>query len=344
MRKGWLMRSFRISALALAGVLSGQVACMAADFYAGKTVTITVGFTPGGMYDQMARLYSRPLGRFLPGNPTIVVQNQPGAGSLVTANNLAKLWAGDATRLGVIGGGTVWAALLGDKQANFDPRDFAWIGGKSRDTVLCALWHLSPTSSLEDARRRETVVGATGPGSRTLTIPKALNELAGTRFKIVSGYPGGTEIEMAMEKGEVEGYCGWALGAVKRSKPAWYAEGKLKYLIQFADAPSPDLAGAPLATQVVSDDTSRQVMEFISSDAVLSWPLVAPPGLDPQRVSELRQAFDAMMRDPVVLAEGEQGVFDLAPVSGLDLQALVDKLSKTPADVLAIVRRINEGK
>src|SRR4051794_11832526 len=158
--QGWIL-GLRL-AVACAPIVGAERAS-AADFYAGKTVTITVGFSPGGMYDLMARLYSRFLGRFLPGNPTVVVQNQPGAGSLVTANNLAKLWAGDATRLGVIGGGTVWAAYFGDKQANYDPRAFNWIGGKSRDTILCALRSDAPTNTLDDARRREAVVGATGP-------------------------------------------------------------------------------------------------------------------------------------------------------------------------------------
>ena len=143
----WLKRPF-FGICLTAAMAGGHNQCMAADFYAGKTITIVVGFSAGGVYDQMARLYARHLGRFLPGNPTVVVQNQPGAGSLVTANNLAKLWVGDATRLGIIGSGSVWQPILGDKQAPYDPRSLGWIGGRTRDTLTCAIWHQSPTSTL----------------------------------------------------------------------------------------------------------------------------------------------------------------------------------------------------
>ena len=341
MRGGWLKRPFFGFCLTAAMSL-GHAQSMAADFYAGKTITIVVGFSAGGVYDQMARLYARHLGRFLPGNPTVVVQNQPGAGSLVTANNLAKLWARDATRLGIIGSGSVWQPILGDKQAPYDPRSLAWIGGRTRDTLTCAIWHESPTSTLADARNRETIVGSTGPGSITFAIPKALNELAGAKLKLVAGYPGGVEIELAMEKGEVEGYCGWAFGAVKRT--ASYKNNKLKFLAQFADKPNPDLAQTPLATQIASDEIGRQVMSFISSAAVLQWPLLAPAGIDPQRIVDLRQGFDAMLRDRAVLADADQNMLEIAPISGEELQSLVETLTKTPEGVLAIIRRINEIK
>jgi len=339
MRDCWL-KSWTFGLGLASAMIAGHAKCMAADFYAGKTVTITVGFSAGGVYDQMARLYARHLGHFLPGHPTVVVQNQPGAGSLVTANNLARLWAGDATRLGVIGSGSVWQPILGDKQAPYDPRSLAWIGGRTRDTLTCAIWHESPTSTLADARNRETIVGSTGPGSITFAIPKALNELAGARLKIVAGYPGGVEIEMAMAKGEVEGYCGWAFGAAKRT--ASYRSNKLKFLAQFADKPNHELPHIPLATEIASDEIGRQVMSFISSAAVLQWPLLGPAGLDPQRIVDLRQGFDAMLRDPSVLAEAEQNMLEIAPISGQDLQSLVETLTKTPEDVLAFIRRINE--
>ena len=335
----WLKRPF-FGICLTAAMAGGHNQCLAADFYAGKTITIVVGFSAGGVYDQMARLYARHLGRFLPGNPTVVVQNQPGAGSLVTANNLAKLWVGDATRLGIIGSGSVWQPILGDKQAPYDPRSLGWIGGRTRDTLTCAIWHQSPTSTLADARNRETIVGSTGPGSITFAIPKALNELAGARLKIVAGYPGGVEIEMAMQKGEVEGYCGWAFGAVKRT--ASYKSDKLKFLAQFADKPNPDLPHIPLATEVASDEMGRQVMSFISSAAVLQWPLLAPAGVHPQRIADLRQGFDSMLRDPAVLADADQNMLEIAPISGEDLQAVVETLTKTPEDVLAFIRRIND--
>ena len=213
----------RLFAFAMS-LLAASLPCRfagAADFYQGKQITIIVGFTAGGTYDATARLFARYLGKHLAGNPTVIVRNMPGAGSLIAGMYLYNTAPKDGTTLGIIGGGTVLEPLLGNPQARYDARRFAWIGGRSRDNFLCLVWHTVPVSSIEDVIKRETVVGATGPGSRTLTYPKALNDLIGTKFKIVSGYPGGNEITLALEKGEVEGYCGWALGSIKTRAPDW---------------------------------------------------------------------------------------------------------------------------
>src|ERR1051325_1903044 len=179
------------------------------DFYRGKQVSIVVGFSSAGTYDATARLFARHLGKYLPGKPTIIVRNMPGAGSMVAANSLYSSAPKDGTTLGVIGGGVVLEPLLGNPQAAYDSRRFNWIGGRTRDQFLCLVWHTVPVHTLHDATQREVAVGATGPGSRTLTYPRALNELLGTKFKVVSGYPGGHEITLALERGEGEGYCGW---------------------------------------------------------------------------------------------------------------------------------------
>ncbi|MDB5650083.1 MAG: tripartite tricarboxylate transporter family receptor, partial [Hyphomicrobiales bacterium] len=229
MRKTWLRATLSLSLLLSPGAMA-----WAADFYEGKTITIVVGFTTGGTYDQMARFYARHLPRFLPGKPTVIVQSMPGAGSMVATSHLYNTANRDGTTLGIIGGGTVWEAILGNPQARYDPRQFNWIGGKSRDNITCLVWHTSPIKTIQDALSREVVVGGTGPGSRTLSFPRALNNLVGTKFKIVSGYPGGNEITLALEKGEVEGYCGWALGSLKQRASAWYDEKKVRFLVQFA--------------------------------------------------------------------------------------------------------------
>src|SRR5262245_56380939 len=176
----------RLFALAAASLLIVSAAG-AADFYQGKQITIVVGFTTGGTYDAGARLFARHLGRHLAGNPTVVVRNMPGSGSLVAALHLNNTAPRDGTVLGVIGGGTVFEPLLSNPQARFDGRQFNWIGGRSRDNFLCAVWHSVPVRTIDDVMRRETVVGSTGPGSRTLSYPKALNELIGTKFKVVTG-------------------------------------------------------------------------------------------------------------------------------------------------------------
>ena len=218
-----------------------------------------VGFTAGGTYDATARLFARYLGKHLAGNPTVIVRNMPGAGSLVATMHLYNTAPKDGTTLGIIGGGTVLEPLLGNPQAKYDARRFTWIGGRSRDNFLCVVWHTVPVSSIDDVMKRETVVGATGPGSRTLTYPKALNDLIGTKFKIVSGYPGGNEITLALEKGEVEGYCGWALGSIKTRAPQWLRDGTVRPLAQFTLS-KPDLPNVPVASDLppIADRASRR--------------------------------------------------------------------------------------
>lgn len=329
----------------LAAALSlAASAASAADFYQGKQVTIVVGFSAAGTYDATARLFARHLGKHLAGKPTVIVRNMPGAGSLVATNSLYSSLPKDGTTLGVVGGGIVLEPLLNNPQATYDARRFNWIGGRTPDNFLCLVWHTVPVNALQDVMRRETVVGATGPGSRTLTYPKALNELLGTKFKIVSGYPGGNEITLALERGEVEGYCGWALGSIKTRAPDWIRDGKIRPLAQFTLAKSGVLPNVPLATDLASTDNGRRAIEFFAADLVLAWPLVAPPDVPAERVAELRAAFNAMMQDPQLLAEAATQGLDIDPVSGAEIAALVDRLYGTPADVLDLVRKINASR
>jgi len=330
--------------LAAALLACAMTPARAAEFYEGKVATIVVGFTPGGTYDQMARLYARHMPRFLPGKPTILVQNMPGAGSLVATTHLANTAVRDGTVLGVVGGGTVWESILGNPQARYDPKTFNWIGGKSRDNITCLVWHTSPIRTIADAMASEVIVGATGPGSRTMTFPKALNDLVGTKFKIVAGYPGGNEITMALEKGEVGGYCGWALGSLKQRAPQWYDEKKVRFLVQFASARDKDLQDVPLAVDLAKTPAHRDIMEFLTSDAVLAWTLLAPPGVPGERIALLRQAFEAMLRDPAVLAEAEREKLEIDPVPGPELQALVERLARTPPATLEAIKQINGSK
>ena len=329
----------------LAAALSlAASAASAADFYRGKQVTIVVGFSAAGTYDATARLFARHLGKHLAGKPTVIVRNMPGAGSLVATNSLYSSLPKDGTTLGVVGGGIVLEPLLNNPQATYDARRFNWIGGRTPDNFLCLVWHTVPVNALQDVMRRETVVGATGPGSRTLTYPKALNELTGTKFKIVSGYPGGNEITLALERGEVEGYCGWALGSIKTRAPDWIRDGKIRPLAQFTLAKTGVLPNVPLATDLASTDNGRRAIEFFAADSVLAWPLVAPPDVPAERVAELRAAFNAMMQDPQLLAEAATQGLDIDPVSGAEIAALVDRLYGTPADVLDLVRKINASR
>ncbi|HEY7230263.1 MAG TPA: hypothetical protein VH558_07830 [Pseudolabrys sp.] len=315
----------------------------AADFYQGKQITIVVGFSAGGTYDATARLFARYLGKHLAGGPSVIVRNMPGAGSLTAAVNLANTAPRDGTTLGIIGGGTVLEPLLGNAQAKYDPRLFGWIGGRSRDDFLCAVWHTVPVNTIDDVRRRPTVVGATGPGSRTQTYPQALNDLTDTKFKIVSGYPGGNEITLALEKGEIEGYCGWAIGSIRQRAPQWLRDGTIKVLAQFTLGKA-ELPNVPVATALAKTGESRQAIEILSADSVLAWPLLTPPGLPGERVAELRGAFDAMMRDPDLLNDATKQNLEVDPVGGTEMQTLIERLYAMPPAALDLVRKINAGR
>ncbi len=335
----------RFAAMGACLLAAFSLACPAqgADFYQGKQITIVVGFTAGGTYDATARLFARYLGKHLAGNPSVIVRNMPGSGSLVAMLNLANTAPKDGTTLGVVGGGTVIEPLLGNPAAKYDARRFAWIGGRSRDNFLCVVWHTVPVQTMQDVMKRETVVGSTGPGSRTLSYPRALNELIGTKFKVVSGYPGGNEITLALERGEVEGYCGWALGSINTRSPEWLRDGKIRVLAQFTLS-KPDLPNVPVASDLPPTMAGKQAIDVLASDSVLAWPLLAPPGLPAERVAELRAAFDAMMKDPELIAEAARQMLDVDPVGGAEMQALVNRLYDTPPEVVELVRKINAAK
>jgi tripartite-type tricarboxylate transporter receptor subunit TctC len=329
----------------LAGLLalSPYAPTHAADFYQGKQITIVVGFSAGGTYDATARLFARFLGKHLSGNPSIIVRNAPGAGSLVATMNLFNTAPRDGTTLGVIGGGTVLEPLLGNPQAKYDARQFAWIGGRSRDNFLCVVGRNVPVTRIQDVMQRETAVGSTGPGSRTQTYPQALNDLVGTKFKIVTGYPGGSEITLALEKGEVDGYCGWAIGSIRQRAPQWLHDGTLKVLAQFTLG-KPDLPDVPVASELPKTQDGRQAIEILSADSVLAWPLMAPPGLPAERIAELRSAFDAMMADPELVSDAAHQNLDIDAVSGSEMQSLIERLYRSPAPVLDLVRKINSAQ
>jgi tripartite-type tricarboxylate transporter receptor subunit TctC len=309
-------------------------------FYQGKQVTIVVGFTTGGTYDATARLFARHLGKHLPGNPSVIVRNMPGSGSLVATLNLYNAAPKDGTTLGVVGGGVVLEPLLGNAQANYDARRFNWIGGRTKDNIVCATWNKVPVRTMADVTKRETVVGATGPGSRTLTHPRAFNELLGTKFKIVSGYPGGNEITLAVERGEVEGYCGWTVGSIVNRASSWLHDGTLTLLAQFTR----DLPNVPVARNLVPTETGKRAIDFLSADVVLAWPLVAPPDLPAERVDELRTGFLAMMKDPELRAEAAKLKLEIAPVPGGEMQELVEQLYDSPSDVIELVKKINSAQ
>jgi tripartite-type tricarboxylate transporter receptor subunit TctC len=339
-----MVASLKLMILAAAAMAAlWPLGAPAADFYQGKQITIIVGFSAGGTYDATARLFARHLGKHLPGNPTVLVRNMPGAGSITATMNLYTTVPKDGTVLGVVGGGTVLEPLLENPQAKYDPQRFSWLGGRTRDTFLCVVSKTVPVQTMDDVKKRETVVGSTGPGSRTLTFPKALNELIGTKFKIVTGYPGGNDITLALERGEVEGYCGWSIDSIRSRAPQWLTDGTIKPLAQFTLGKS-ELPNIPLGRDLIPTEKGKQALDFFTADSLFAWPLMAPPDLPAERVAELRSAFDAMTEDPELLADAAKQNLEVNPVSGTAMQDFIQRLYKTPPDVLELVRKIYAGR
>jgi tripartite-type tricarboxylate transporter receptor subunit TctC len=331
-----------ISWLAVATLVASAPAS-SADFYAGKTITIVVASTPGGTYDTTARLYARFLTGQLAGRPSIIIQNMPGAGSMVATNYLYNEAKRDGTVLGVSSGNVVLEPLLGNPQARYDGRRFGWIGGRTAETFLCVLWHSAPADTIEQAKRNEIVLGTTGQGSRTMSYPLALNELLGTKFRLVGGYPGGNEITLAMEKGEVDGYGSWAWNSLKQRAGDWVRDRKVKFLVQYGLRKAADLPDVPLATELVSPGPGRDLMDFLVADTLLAWPLFTPPELPAERIAELRTAFVAAMQDPRLIEEAKKQALDLEPVSGADMQKAIEDLYRTPPEVIAHAKKITGG-
>jgi tripartite-type tricarboxylate transporter receptor subunit TctC len=229
-----------------------------ADFYKGKNVDLYIGYGAGGGYDVYARSLARHMGRFIPGNPTIVPKNMPGAGSLVLANWLYNVAPKDGTAFGIIGRGTGFDPLLGSTKAQFDAAKFNWIGSMNDEVSVCVAWHTTGITELEQVKQNELTVGGTGPAADTDQFPKVLNATIGTKFKIIAGYPGGNDIDLAMERGEVMGRCGWSWSSVTATHQNWIDEKRINVLVRLSLSRHPDLRKVPLIMDFAKSNEEKQ--------------------------------------------------------------------------------------
>jgi len=304
------MRAIRMAGLslvALLGVAAAVQAQNAPDFFKGRQVTMEIGYSPGGAYDVYARAVARFIGHHIPGNPTVVPKNLEGAGSLRLANWLYRVAAKDGTEIGTIGRGLAFDPLLGNKTANFDPLKFTWLGSANNEVSVCVAWATSGITSFEELFTKQMAVGGTGGGSDTDVFPAILNGVLGTKMKVVTGYPGGNDIDLAMERGEVQGRCGWSWSSVVATHPDWVAQHKINILAQLGLSKHPDLPNVPLITDFAKTAEQKQVLKLIFARQVMGRPYLAPPGLPPDRATALQQAFDATMKDPRVPGRGQEG-------------------------------------
>jgi tripartite-type tricarboxylate transporter receptor subunit TctC len=324
-------------------VASATVACLQApaaaqtpaEFYKGKTIEMMIGYSVGGGYDVYARLIARHLGKHIPGNPTITPKNMEGAGSLRLANWLYNIGKKDGTVIGTIGRGTGFDPLFGHKAAKFDGNKFNWLGSANDEVSVCVVWNgRTKITRFEDLLTIPLNVGGTGAAADTDQFPRIINGVLGTKMKIVTGYPGGNDVNLALERGEVDGRCGWSWSSVVSTRASWIKEKKVTILMQLSLQKHPDLPDVPLITDLAKTDEQRAILRLIFARQPLGRPFLAPPEVPQDRVDALRKAFMATMKDKEFLAEADKALLEITPVSGEEVQRLVGEIYKTPPDIV----------
>lgn len=303
----------------------------AAPFYQGKTLTLLIGFGPGGGNDIWARMVARHIGKHIPGNPTVVSQNLPGGGGLLVANQLYNISPKDGTVIALINRGIPMEPLLGGAGTQFDPLKFNWLGSPDQDTAICVSRTDSGVTSMKLLNEKELIMGATGSGADSAIYPEFMGLLLGMKFKVVKGYRGSNEVRLAMERGEVQGICG-SNDSVMNSDIA--RQGKVTILFQARLDPDPRMKNVPLGAAGARTAEERQILELFFLRAALGRPFVAPPGVPAERIDILRRAFDATMKDPVFVSEAQKQKFSVEPMTGEELANRIKRAYDSPKDIV----------
>jgi tripartite-type tricarboxylate transporter receptor subunit TctC len=337
------MRKLLVAVGALMALHSAAPAQSVADFYKGKTIRMVVGIGVGSGYDVNARLLARHLVNHIPGNPAIVVSNQPGAGSATMTAQLNTAGPFDGTVIGAAFAGMPTLPLLSSGSVRFDPTRLIWLGNTNRETHVTYVWHTSPVQSFDQVRTKELIMGAQAPGSSQVDFPLVANALFGLKHKVITGYGSTAKINLALESGEVHGLIA-ALTTVRTLSSQWLAEKKIKIITQWALRANPDLPGVPNALDLAKTDEDIAAMKLVMARLDIGRPFFLPPNVPADRVAALRAAFDATMRDPAYLAEAKKLKIDVDPMTGADLAAFVAQVSRTPASTVARVRKALEAK
>ena len=307
------------------------------QFYSGRQVKFFIGSPGGGGYDFYSRLVGRYLSRHVPGNPIFVMQNMPGAGGVIVANYLYNIAARDGSEIGMVARAAGTLPLLDpkDRGPKYVATKFNWIGTPQQEVGLLIVRQPSRIQSIADLKSQELVLGGTSPAAPTSYYPRLMNKLLGTKFKVVDGYKGSQEALLALERGEVEGHSsGSSSGALRERIAPWIRDGKVKILAQIGLEKDHDYPDVPLIVELATTSAERQVMELVFTQQVMAWPIVAPPGVPPERVKALRDGFDATMMDPEFLTEAAQQKLVINPVSGEKIAELLDRVYATPQELL----------
>jgi tripartite-type tricarboxylate transporter receptor subunit TctC len=335
------LRRSLFAALAIWVATVGTGVAAEDDFYAGKTVQIVVGFTPGGGFDLYARALARHMGRHIPGNPTVVVQNMPGAGSLRAANYIYNAAAKDGTMIAEFAPGVVIAPLLGVGEGTyFEAPKFAWLGSVAQDISICAFDATSGIASWQDMQTKPATIGASDGGAESYVFPNMLRRLFNLPFKIVEGYPGSNEIVLAMERHEVDGRCGWSWASLQSQNASLLSNHEINVTLQLALNKDKALRDVPLVMDLTDDPLKKAVLKLVLSRQTIARPFAAPPSIPAERAQLLRQAFDETMTDPKFLDDAKNLNLEIDPVSGADLEALLREIYMSPRDVIDLASQM----
>ncbi len=334
----------KLAVVALAAVALTQHARgeSAEDFFKGKQMTLIVGYNPAGSYDVYSRIAAQFLPKYIPGNPTIAVRHMPGAGSLKAGNYLFRQAPKDGLTIGMIGQQLALTQALRTPAVEYNVRQFGWLGRFTSSVEVSVTWHTSPTKTIADATKRETVMAGTGAGTTADLMPTVMNRLADTRFKIVRGYAGTTGTLLAMERGETEG--GHATVAnILFGKADWLRDKKVNVLVQYAQERHPAFPSVPAMVEFGKTAEDKQILALVGSTAEVGRALMTPPELPADRLAVLRRAMAAMLADPAFKAEMEKRNLEFAPMSGDELQKLIDQTLNVPPAVIDRAIALNKS-
>jgi tripartite-type tricarboxylate transporter receptor subunit TctC len=304
------------------------------DYLKGKTLTVVVGYAPGGGYDRYTRTLAAHIKNHLPGKPTVVVQNMPGASSIRAANFIYSKAPRDGSLIGVFASSATFSPLLGKKASKFTPDGFTWIGNMDQQTGTCSVWHTSGIKSYRDLLKRDVIFGASGPNGFDSEYARAVNKLLGTRIRVIHGYNGSSSVMLAVQRGEVMGYCGFTLGSLKSVWRQDFTAGRLVPIMQFAWK-SPELKDVPHVVDLAGSAENKDVFKLVFNRDVIGRPVAAPPKLPADRTKVLRAAFMATMKDPAFIEEAKRRHMQLQPRSGEETEKLIREFMAIPPAAMA---------
>jgi tripartite-type tricarboxylate transporter receptor subunit TctC len=302
------------------------------DFYKDRQINLVLGFSPGGGFDAYARLITRTMPKYIPGEPRFITRNMPGAGSMIAANHVYNVSPKDGSEFGLFSADVVIAPLFGMPSAKFDGRKFTWIGSASSDAVYCVAWGSSPFHSVEDTLNNEMLMGAAG--IEMANVPALLNSIIGTKFKVIKGYAGTAAVKLAAQRGEVQGWCNVGLESVRGANPEWLTDGTLRVLSQIGYEKRDDVPNVPYLADYAKNDGDRQVLKIIFGYPYMARPFGGPPGIPTDRAAVLRKAFEATLKDRGLLNEAENARLEVRLITGAEIDKFLSDVYQAPKPIV----------